>query len=129
MASNFNRNIRNPAANALSEPAKTGLCAASGCPLPGTICGSTHPGPSASWFCRHHFGADPRDWPHITEMVRRSGERPHSKQELDDNMAQEASDFCDKKGLKTVQDMINFCKGKGIGTGYKPGKGAPSVQD
>lgn len=39
------------------------FCAARGCPLPGTIRGGRE------WFCGHHRGALPVEWPRITADI------------------------------------------------------------
>lgn len=51
------------------EPRKT-TCAAHGCPMPGSISSSTHPGENSEWVCRFHFNKPVRDWPEITSQVR-----------------------------------------------------------
>lgn len=47
----------------------TCMCAAYGCPLPGGITDSTQG--SDRWFCRFHFGREPREFDAITTDVRR----------------------------------------------------------
>lgn len=45
-------------------------CAAHGCPLPGSITATTHPGENTEWFCRFHFGENIDKWQRITAAIR-----------------------------------------------------------
>ena len=52
-----------------SEAPRNYNCAARGCPLPGSLTSTAFAGPSTEWFCRHHYQAEPYDWPRITAEV------------------------------------------------------------
>lgn len=46
------------------------MCGANGCPMAGTISGSTHPSDGAFWLCRYHFGKPADEWDGVTREVR-----------------------------------------------------------
>jgi hypothetical protein len=48
------------------EEPKSNLCAAHGCPMPGSI-SPTYP--PSSWLCRFHYGAKADEWQAITRRV------------------------------------------------------------
>lgn len=59
----------NDAARGAPDPEPHGhRCHAHGCPLSGAISESTRGG--GPFFCRFHFGTDPKEWQAITETVR-----------------------------------------------------------
>lgn len=59
----------NDATRGSREPESNGhRCHAHGCPLSGAISESTRGG--GPFFCRFHFGTDPKEWQAITETVR-----------------------------------------------------------
>lgn len=45
-------------------------CAAHGCPMPGSITGTTKPGDETEWLCRFHFNEPVDEWQSITRKVR-----------------------------------------------------------
>ncbi len=51
-----------------SDASVSPFCVAGGCSMPGALSDNTKGG--GPWFCRYHFGAEPRHWPAITEEVR-----------------------------------------------------------
>jgi hypothetical protein len=78
-------------------------CSAHGCPLPGSISSSI--GANGTFYCRFHFGADPKDWPKITEDVKRL--KIQAERELKDE-ARIAHEWCLAKGLDTPEKVKAF---------------------
>lgn len=52
------------------EPVDPTKCTAYGCPMPGTSSSGTN-GSKHDWLCRHHFGRNAMEWPHITAELNR----------------------------------------------------------
>lgn len=53
-----------------SSGVKATGCAAYGCPIPGSIAATTHPGENTEWFCRFHFGEKVENFQKITQAIR-----------------------------------------------------------
>jgi len=70
-------------------------CGARGCPLAGSI--SPYFGSGIQYFCRHHHGANPKDWAKITEDVRRGILTADNK--TTEEMNTEAQDWMRSKGV------------------------------
>lgn len=62
--------IRTEIKKKLDEAPRKTTCAAYGCPLPGSIASTTHPGESTEWFCRFHFGEKVENFQKITQAIR-----------------------------------------------------------
>lgn len=59
----------NEAVKAL-KPFRSLSCAAHGCPMPGSITGTTKPSDDSEWLCRFHFNEPVDEWQTITRKVR-----------------------------------------------------------
>lgn len=51
------------------DPRASLMCAASGCPLPGSMSRATNNASRDGYLCRYHFATDPRQWARVTMLI------------------------------------------------------------